>query len=65
MEFFWFIVFVLLLVMLIGAWPAWPYAETRDWGYTPSAIAALLLVVFLLLVWLGMIAVWWPWGPYY
>lgn len=64
MELFWFFVFVLLLVVLIGTWPVWPYTESREWGYTPSAIAAMLLIVFFLLVWLGMIAVWWPWGAY-
>jgi hypothetical protein len=38
---------VILLLVLIGAIPAWPYS--RSWGYGPSGILLVLLVVLLVL----------------
>lgn len=40
---------VLLVLLLLGVLPAWPYS--RRWGYAPGGLLGLLLVV-LLLVWL-------------
>lgn len=37
------ILLVLLILMLLGAVPAWPYS--RGWGYAPSGIVVVLLVV--------------------
>lgn len=36
---------IILILMLIGAVPAWPYS--RGWGYSPMT---LILVILLLLV---------------
>jgi hypothetical protein len=44
---------VILLIMLIGAIPAWPYS--RGWGYYPSGGLGLVLVIVLLLLLLGVI----------
>jgi hypothetical protein len=38
---------VILLLVLVGAIPAWPYS--RSWGYTPSGLLLVLLVVLLVL----------------
>lgn len=65
MEVFWFILFWVMIFVLIFAWPTWPYTRERDWGYGPSAVAAAIAVALLLLFWLGLLAVWVPWGPYY
>ncbi|MGF7006368.1 DUF3309 family protein [Aminobacter sp. BE322] len=43
----------LLLIILIGAVPAWPHS--RNWGYGPSGIVGILLVVLLVLLLLGRI----------
>lgn len=41
------ILVILLLVILIGALPTWPYSN--GWGYYPSSgIGALLLIVLIL-----------------
>lgn len=45
---------VLLLLLLVAAWPAWPYS--RAWGYYPSGAFAALLVVALILVFSGYLA---------
>jgi hypothetical protein len=37
--------FVLLIVLVIGALPAWPY--NRHWGYYPSGLVALLLILLI------------------
>jgi hypothetical protein len=46
----WILVIVLLL-LLLGAVPAWPYS--RGWGYGPSGILGLLLVIILILALTG------------
>jgi hypothetical protein len=47
------ILLVLLILMLIGAVPAWPHS--RNWGYFPSGAVGLLLVVLVVLLLLGRI----------
>ena len=46
---------LLLLVLLIavGALPSWPYS--RRWGFYPSGIAGLLVLVLLLLLLFGQV----------
>ena len=39
---------IVLLILVLGAAPSWPYS--RDWGYAPSGILGLLLIVLLFLV---------------
>ena len=41
------ILFFLLIVLVLGAMPMWPYSRT--WGYFPSGIVALTLSVLILL----------------
>ena len=45
------ILLVILLVLLIGAIPAWPYS--RGWGYYPSGGLGLVLVIIIVLFLLG------------
>jgi Protein of unknown function (DUF3309) len=45
------ILLVVLLVLLIGAIPAWPYS--RGWGYYPSGGLGLVLVIIIVLYLLG------------
>ena len=47
------ILLIILLLMLIGALPAWPHS--RGWGYYPSGGIGLILVVLLVLLLLGVI----------
>jgi hypothetical protein len=42
---------VLLIILLIGAAPTWPYS--RSWGYYPSGFLGLLLLIVLILVLMG------------
>lgn len=42
---------VVLLVLLLGAWPTWPYS--RGWGYYPSSGLGLILVIVLVLALAG------------
>lgn len=53
--FIWIILLVLIAV-LIGAAPAWPHG--RRWGYSPTAIIALLLIVFLCVWMFGGFSSW-------
>jgi hypothetical protein len=45
------IVLVLLILLLIGALPVYPYST--GWGYYPSGGAGLLLLVLLILMLTG------------
>ena len=40
------IVLVIVVLLLIGALPLYPYS--RSWGYTPSGLLTVVLVVVLL-----------------
>ena len=44
---------ILLVILLIGAVPSWPYS--RGWGYYPSGIVGVILVVFIVLLLLGQL----------
>ena len=46
------ILLIILVLLLIGAVPAWPY--NRCWGYYPAGGLGLVLVVLLVLVLLGI-----------
>jgi hypothetical protein len=50
------ILLLLLIVLLLGGLPAWPHS--RSWGYGPSGIVGLLLVVLLVLLIMQVL----PWG---
>ncbi|MGE0845809.1 MAG: DUF3309 family protein [Flavobacteriaceae bacterium] len=45
------IILIILVLLLIGALPSWPYA--RGWGYGPSGILGVLLVIVLVLALMG------------
>lgn len=47
------ILLVVLVLMLIGAIPAWPHS--RSWGYAPSGTLGLVLLILLLLALSGRI----------
>lgn len=47
------VLLVLLLILLFGAAPAWPYS--RSWGYAPSGGIGAILLIVLILVLLGRI----------
>ncbi|MBF0123448.1 MAG: DUF3309 domain-containing protein [Candidatus Omnitrophica bacterium] len=39
------IILFVVLVLVLGAWPTWPHS--RSWGYAPTGVLSLLLVIFL------------------
>lgn len=41
------IVIVLLVLLLVGAFPTWPHST--NWGYGPSGVVGLILIVLLIL----------------
>jgi hypothetical protein len=38
---------ILLLLVLVGALPAWPYS--RGWGYYPSGLVGFVVLVIVLM----------------
>jgi hypothetical protein len=42
------VLLVVLLLLVIGALPSWPYS--RGWGYYPSGGLGLILIILLILV---------------
>ncbi len=47
------ILIVVLILMLIGSLPSWPYSS--GWGYYPSGGLGLVLVIVIILLLLGRI----------
>jgi len=47
------ILLVILILMLIGVFPAWPHS--RGWGYGPTGGLGLVLIIILVLMFLGRI----------
>jgi hypothetical protein len=47
------ILIIILVLLLIGAAPAWPYS--RNWGYYPSGGLGLVLLIIIILLLLGRI----------
>lgn len=47
------ILLVVLVLVLVGALPSWPHS--KSWGYGPSGILGVVLVVFLVLLLMGRI----------
>jgi len=54
------ILLVILVLLLAGAMPAWPYS--RGWGYQPVSVVGLLLVILLMLVLLNIVQ--WGYPPH-
>lgn len=47
------IIVIVLLLLLVGAFPTWPHS--RGWGYYPSGGLGIVLLVLLVLLLLGRI----------
>lgn len=47
------ILLIILVLVLLGAVPAWPYS--RGWGYGPSGLLGVVLLVVIILVLMGRI----------
>jgi len=47
------ILLIVVVLLLIGAIPSWPHS--RGWGYGPSGVLGLVLIVLLILFLLGKI----------
>jgi len=45
------IVLIILIILLIGGLPSWPYS--RGWGYGPSGIVGVILVIVIILLLMG------------
>jgi hypothetical protein len=47
------ILLIIVILLLIGALPAWPYSS--GWGYYPTGGLGLVFIILLVLVLLGRI----------
>jgi hypothetical protein len=47
------ILLIILILLLIGAFPTWPHSS--GWGYYPSGGVGLVLIIVLILVLMGRI----------
>lgn len=50
---FGWIILIILVLMLVAAIPVYPYS--RGWGYAPSGLFGLLVVILLVLLLMGMV----------
>ncbi|MET0322197.1 MAG: DUF3309 family protein [Duganella sp.] len=47
------IILIILVLALVGALPTW--SHSRNWGYAPSGITGLLVVILLIMLLTGRI----------
>ncbi len=47
------ILVIILVLLLVGAFPAWPYSS--GWGYYPSGGLGLVLIVLIVLMLMGRV----------
>jgi hypothetical protein len=47
------IVIIVLVLLLIGAFPVWPYSS--GWGYYPTGGLGTLLIILLILLFTGVL----------
>jgi hypothetical protein len=47
------ILLIIVIILLLGAIPAWPHS--RGWGYFPSGGLGLVLIILLILMLMGRI----------
>ncbi len=54
------ILLIILVLLLVGGLPSWPYSRT--WGYGPTGLVGLLLVLLLVLLIFEVVPL--GFGPY-
>ncbi len=47
------LIIILLIVLLLGVLPTWPYSG--GWGYYPSGIVGLIVVVLVIMALMGRV----------
>lgn len=47
------ILLIILILLLIGAIPTWPYSA--GWGYGPSGLLGVVLIIIIILLLMGRI----------
>jgi len=47
------LILLIVVLLVVGAFPAWPYS--RGWGYFPSGALGLILVIIVIAVLMGRI----------
>jgi hypothetical protein len=47
------ILLIIVIILLIGALPSWPYSA--DWGYFPSGGLGAILIILVILALVGVI----------
>jgi Protein of unknown function (DUF3309) len=47
------ILLIIVILLLVGAFPAWPHS--RGWGYAPSGLISVLLIVLIIAMLTGRV----------
>jgi hypothetical protein len=47
------LLFIIIIILLIGALPTWPYST--GWGYYPSGGLGLILLIIIILALMGRV----------
>jgi hypothetical protein len=47
------ILLIVLIILLIGALPSWPYSS--GWGYRPTGLLGVVLIIVIILLLMGRI----------
>lgn len=60
---FGFWILLILILLFAATVPLYPYS--RGWGYSPISVIILIAVFWMILIYFGYVAFYWPWdtGP--
>ncbi len=47
------ILLIILILLLLGAFPTW--GHSRNWGYGPSGLISVILIIFIILLLTGRV----------
>lgn len=56
---FW--ILLALVILWVAALPSYPYS--RGWGYWPGGVILALAILWVVLIYVGMVAFTLPWAP--
>jgi hypothetical protein len=53
------ILLVILVLLLVGTLPHWPYTTSYGYGYWPSGIFLVIIVILVILIFAGRVPFYW------
>jgi hypothetical protein len=53
---------ILLILVLLFAATVPIYPHSRSWGFGPIAVVLMAVALWMIVIYFGYVAFWWPWA---